>query len=467
MSSRSASLVAAIAVACSFFALPAHADDPPTRVGRIAAVNGTVSFRPGPGEDWGNAVLNYPVAQSTAVWVDENSTAELEIGAAHVHLDAGTELDVTELDDQKVTLTVPQGRIDVTLNGSRPDEQYEISTSRGDVALVDGQYRVDAGTPQDPTRIATFTGNARLTGQGRDLRIGAGQEAVSDTADPPFYQVGPGALDPLDDGGTAQDAQRAAAPPPSYVPALPGAETLAQYGTWRMIPEYGHVWMPADVPAGWTPYSTGHWAWIPPWGWTWIDDAPWGFAPFHYGRWALIDGAWGWIPVDPDSGADPGEQPAYSPAMVAFADDPGDYAADWDGPCVGWIPLGPGEYWNPWYGASDFYFSQINIFNINRAHFVGHRPTHAQLHDFLNSHHMMLMRRDGFARGQSVHEAALRVRTDVARPVRAAVDSRAFLPQPTAAAGSAASPARGMRDRAWTMSRRRGPSDRERSADRG
>ena len=22
-----------------------------------------------------------------------------------------------------------------------------------------------------------------------------------------------------------------------------------------------------------------------PWGWTWVDDAPWGFAPFHYGRW--------------------------------------------------------------------------------------------------------------------------------------------------------------------------------------
>ena len=33
------------------------------------------------------------------------------------------------------------------------------------------------------------------------------------------------------------------------------------------------------------PYSTGHWAWVRPWGWTWVDDAPWGFAPFHYGRW--------------------------------------------------------------------------------------------------------------------------------------------------------------------------------------
>ena len=46
---------------------------------------------------------------------------------------------------------------------------------------------------------------------------------------------------------------------------------------------------PGLVPAGrprWVPYRHGHWA-MSPWGWTWIDDAPWGFAPSHYGRWAL------------------------------------------------------------------------------------------------------------------------------------------------------------------------------------
>ena len=44
----------------------------------------------------------------------------------------------------------------------------------------------------------------------------------------------------------------------------------------------------------WAPYRYGRWVWVAPWGWTWIDDAPWGFAPFHYGRWAqsrMIAGA--------------------------------------------------------------------------------------------------------------------------------------------------------------------------------
>ena len=54
------------------------------------------------------------------------------------------------------------------------------------------------------------------------------------------------------------------------------------------IPEYGTVWFPHVTIVGWAPYRYGHWAWISPWGWTWVDDAPWGFAPFHYGRWVFV-----------------------------------------------------------------------------------------------------------------------------------------------------------------------------------
>ncbi len=49
-----------------------------------------------------------------------------------------------------------------------------------------------------------------------------------------------------------------------------------------------------------------------PWGWTWVDDAPWGFAPYHYGRWASFGGRWGWIP------GPYGVTPVYAPALVAW-----------------------------------------------------------------------------------------------------------------------------------------------------
>jgi hypothetical protein len=47
-----------------------------------------------------------------------------------------------------------------------------------------------------------------------------------------------------------------------------------------------------------------------------IDDQPWGFAPSHYGRWALIDEHWAWVLA-------PRRAPLYVPAVVAFIGTPG------------------------------------------------------------------------------------------------------------------------------------------------
>jgi hypothetical protein len=71
---------------------------------------------------------------------------------------------------------------------------------------------------------------------------------------------------------------------------------------------------------------------VPPWGWSWIDDARWGFAPFHYGRWTTTGGRWAWAPGDaPAKGL-----PAWSPATVAWIGAEGAAAP-------AWLPLGPGE----------------------------------------------------------------------------------------------------------------------------
>ena len=48
------------------------------------------------------------------------------------------------------------------------------------------------------------------------------------------------------------------------------------------------------VVVDWAPYRYGHWVWLNLWGWTWIDDQPWGFAPCHYGRWIHGTRGWGW-----------------------------------------------------------------------------------------------------------------------------------------------------------------------------
>ena len=70
--------------------------------------------------------------------------------------------------------------------------------------------------------------------------------------------------------------------------AITGHEMLDEHGVWERVDGLGEVWLPKDLPRNWAPYRYGHWRWIGQWGWTWIDDMPWGFATSHFGRWADI-----------------------------------------------------------------------------------------------------------------------------------------------------------------------------------
>jgi hypothetical protein len=115
-----------------------------------------------------------------------------------------------------------------------------------------------------------------------------------------------------------------------YLPReVVGYSELDRSGVWSQVPVYGSVWYPSSTASDWAPYRFGHWDWVEPWGRTWVDDAPWGFAPFHYGRWTMIGNRWAWVP------GRMGARPTYAPALVGF---------DWEpGKDIAWYPLAPGE----------------------------------------------------------------------------------------------------------------------------
>jgi len=98
-------------------------------------------------------------------------------------------------------------------------------------------------------------------------------------------------------------------------------DQLSPYGRWITYPSYGQVWICNQ--AGFIPYySNGHWVYTNV-GWTWVSNYNWGWAPFHYGRWAY-DPFYGWMWV-------PGYE--WGPAWVGWRTG-GDY--------YGWAPLAPG-----------------------------------------------------------------------------------------------------------------------------
>ncbi len=405
----------------------ANADDtdPPTRVGRIALIQGTVSFHPSPDDQWTPAELNYPVAQSTAIWADTDGEAEIGLGEARIRLASGTELDVVQLDDQNVILSVPQGRIDIALQGMTDGERYDIQTPRGDVDLLsDGNYRVFAGTDTDPTRVASFSGQAQLVGAASSITVAANQEMVATPGTPVAYSITGTTQDDFDNRFFQAVAVVYARPVPAYVPPVPGVEELPAYGAWRDDPQYGHIWVPNRVEAGWQPYRRGHWGFVAPWGYTWIDDAPWGFAPFHYGRWVSVGGSWGWVPVERGVVVGPGYRPVYAPALVTFIGNPAALTVGIAGAAVsvGWVPLGPGEPWRPWYPHSDNYLRQANVANVNRTVITNiTNTTIINNTTYINQRAAIVVPQAAFAGGRPIAQAAYRIPpAALARPIEPA-----------------------------------------------
>jgi hypothetical protein len=99
---------------------------------------------------------------------------------------------------------------------------------------------------------------------------------------------------------------------------------------------------------------------VRPWGWTWIDDTPWGFAPFHYGRWVQWGPRWVWAPGTWVA------RPTYAPAVVGWASAPGVSVSVSFGPGVGWFPLAPREIYTPYYPCSPHYVRHVNYSHVPR-----------------------------------------------------------------------------------------------------
>lgn len=98
-------------------------------------------------------------------------------------------------------------------------------------------------------------------------------------------------------------------------------DQLGDYGDWVEVGDYGYGWQPRDVDQDWRPYSDGRWAYTEA-GWTWLSEEPYGWAVYHYGRWAQIERkGWVWIPGT-----------EWAPAWVSWRRSPRH---------VGWAPLPP------------------------------------------------------------------------------------------------------------------------------
>ena len=331
-------------------------DDPPTRVARLGYIEGSVSFQPAGEPDWVQAVPNRPMTTGDHLWADKESRAELQLGSSVIRLSENTGVSFLNLDDHTVQLQLSSGAINIRVRRLDQDDAFEIDTPNLAFTVSEpGNYRLNASDDGTYTVVNLRDGGGQATGNGQTYTLHAGQQGTFSGTDSLNADVeNIGGPDQFDSWASGRDRRYDDSRSAKYLSHdVVGYEDLDDNGDWRDDPSYGHVWFPTRVEAGWAPYHTGHWDWIAPWGYTWVDDSAWGYAPFHYGRWVTVGGRWGWI-------AGPVEVRAvYAPALVVFiGGGPGGFGGN-----VGWFALGPREVYVPPYQVSRGYMNRVNISN--------------------------------------------------------------------------------------------------------
>jgi hypothetical protein len=370
---KAPALLAALALGLSAMpAVPALAQTEAPQsdpgVARLSDLAGSVNVRRSDSEDAFAAALNAPLGVGDYITTQDGARAEIEFNYdSLVRVAPGTQIRFVKLDPHAHELQLAEGTVELRIfRGLEahpvvdtpaasivPDQEgrYRITvTHDGDTEITVRSGKADVQIGDDNTPHVAAPGTTMLVrGQGRDLRVSSivtvAQSDFDNYADARDQHVAPA-------GEAATYADQ----------GMVGANDLNQYGQWTQSADYGQVWQPTGQPAGWAPYTDGRWVWEPYYGWTWIGNEAWGYAPYHYGRWFYENSAWFWAPGAPvDAGY------SYAPAEVGFFGyGDGDGGGDTGGgggininlnfggfPNIGWSPLAPFEALSAWWGGGN------------------------------------------------------------------------------------------------------------------
>lgn len=348
---------------------PANAGDPPTRAGRVSEVIGEAWLFDAEAKEWTRVTRNQTISEGDRLRTDDRSRVSLRVGSTSFWLDERSDLEISQLDEGRVLLLLAKGDLGLRLRSQEAVNEYKVQTREGlFFAEREGLYRVeqlDRGS-----RGFALQGRLRFeSGKGENVLpvwLQDGEQAEFWWAGGPRTErqrlQGDGFIDWLSAQSRAEGDSVNLGLSQRYVsPEMTGAEDLDRHGRWEQSPEHGAVWIPTVVVADWAPYRYGRWVWTRHWGWSWVDDAPWGFAPFHYGRWVSWGGRWCWSPGRYVA------RPVYAPALVAWVGGPAVSVGISIGggvrpprPHYGWYPLAPREVYVPGFRHSPGYVARLN-----------------------------------------------------------------------------------------------------------
>jgi len=350
-------------------------------VARISLIHGDVSTQRGDSGDWSAAALNQPVMGGDKVSTGDGARVELQLDFANTfRLGANSKANIATFTHKDIQIQLSQGIANYTVSKDSEAEP-EIDTPNVSVhpAHHDGVFRIEV-RPDGDTLVIVRKGEAQIATPQGSAEVRGGQMAtVRGTTDSAQYKISD-APNPDDWDRWNADRDYMIRNAESWRHTnhyYTGAQDLDSYGRWQNVPDYGDVWVPNE-PEDWAPYRDGSWVYEPYYGWTWDGYEPWGWAPYHYGRWFWYGNSWAWWP-GPAWGW---YRPFWAPAYVSFWGwgwglGFGFGWGGWGWGGFGWLPIGPCDWFHPWWGG---YRGRFGVFGHGfggYGRFGGFAPLHA------------------------------------------------------------------------------------------
>lgn len=303
-----------LGVSAGNFAVPDEDPEVTDRVARISSIKGDVSIRRAGVDSWEKAVLNLPVVEGDEITTAASARFEIQFNTnTHVRVAANSYLKIATLNDSGIALSLAEGSLSLTTSKFDASKMFlEIDAPKTTIAVKrSGRYRVDAGkSGSQEIRVSVFDdGEARVysNNAGSTIRDGRSAKVFIDGSLAGEWENGVAtrSVDEFDEWIAERDGAIAKRLSRSnygqyYDDDIYGADELNDSGNWTYTRDYGYIWRPNRTSlvsySDWSPYRYGHWRWLPAYGWTWVNDEPWGWATYHHGRWIWYNSGWYWSP---------------------------------------------------------------------------------------------------------------------------------------------------------------------------
>ena len=378
----------AFLLAVLFIAMPlavslAEEDHSSLGMARITYISRDALFNSPDTDEWAALSPNFTLRDEDRLWAGEDSKMEVTFADGHIAwVNDNSELDMVRLsrnpDGNIYQVALSVGEASFSVRKPRDEGSvFQVDTDNASIrAYRKVMFRVTA-LSDGTTQVGVSRGRVEVETEDGITTVRRGEMAEIDRD---------GYMDitslPPDDSWDRWVDSRASryGRPARSARYLPGDMASYAYefdegGRWMSTPDYGNVWVPTTVAAGWSPYSNGRWVWVAN-DYVWLPYDPW-YAPFHYGRWSWsISIGWCWVP--------PLTPVAYwSPGYVGWV---------WGSDVVSWVPLAPREVY---YGYGNYGPHSVNIYNTKVVNI-----TNVYVNSKVNNG-VVVVHRDNFMRGDT------------------------------------------------------------------